>query len=189
MKRIFIAISTPPGDSLLKMVTSLKTSLAGENIKWADEKNMHLTLAFLGDTEEKRIKSLIKGLAGICSDFDRFSIVLSSAGVFKNYRDPRVIWAGINQSERLESLNKKIINYLGESGFVVEDRPFRPHITLGRIKKLNDVNVLESLLNNYKNSVFNEINVGEIILYESILLPAGPLYKVLQKFGLAGKVQ
>ncbi len=184
MKRVFIAIKIEAGGELLKMLSTFKALLASEKIKWVDPANIHLTLAFLGDTEERRIKILGVMLKEKCTGFNDFEFILEGAGVFRNYRDPRVIWTGIRTSDRLTELNNTLADGLKENGFNVEERPFRPHLTIGRIRSVADTGNLENVLEKYRETEFQAVSAKEVILFESILMQTGPLYKPLGKFGL-----
>ena len=184
MKRIFVAIKIDPEEELLKMISSLKTGLKNESIKWTETSNIHITLVFLGDTEEKRIKEIDAILSGICSGFGSFDLILSGAGIFRSLRDPRIIWAGINNSPELTELNRRISDKLRETGTMLEHRVFNPHLTLGRIKRLNDPQKLSGLIENYKNKEIQRVSVSEIVLFESILRPEGPVYKSLGRYSL-----
>jgi len=184
MKRTFIAIKVDPESGLLNMIYDLKRTLADEKIKWVDPSNIHLTLAFLGDTGEKMIKTLSAMLREKCNAFQEFEFVLAGTGVFKNFHDPRVIWAGIVSSEKLPELNQTISSGLKDFGFIIDARPFRPHLTLGRIKSVRDTGNLETVLCKYSDSEFQKVHVREVIFFESILTRTGPLYKPLGVFGL-----
>lgn len=184
MKRIFIAVKVEAEPALLRMFSSIKSLLGTENIKWVDPGNIHLTLAFLGDTEETRIKTLISMLNYKCPGFKEFEFVLAGAGVFKSFADPRVIWAGIRSSDRLSELNGMVVAGLKETGFSIEERPFRPHLTLGRVKSVKNKENLKSVLEKYKESEFQKVQVNEVTLFESILQQTGPVYKPLGKFSL-----
>jgi 2'-5' RNA ligase len=185
MKRVFIAVKVDPGGELLRMFSSLKGSLSTENIKWVDHANIHLTLAFLGDTEDESIKTLAGMLKEKCTGFHEFEFILAGTGVFKNFRDPRVIWVGIHSSEKLLILNDIISDGLRENGFEIDERQFRPHLTLGRIKSVKDTENLKTVLERYKDNQIQIVRVNEVILYESILMQTGPLYKPLGNFALA----
>ncbi len=185
MKRIFIAVKVEPGGELLRMILSVKALLGAENIKWVDPANIHLTLAFLGDTEEKRIKILATMLQDKCKSFNKFDFKLAGTGVFKNYWDPRVIWIGIRSQEMLSKLNETISNGLKENGFETEERQFKPHLTLGRVKSAKNTENLKTVLEKYKDTEFQKVEVMEVILFESILMQTGPLYKPLGKFQLS----
>ena len=138
MKRIFIALKIDPGQTFLKIYSSFKFLLGNERITWVDPLNIHLTLAFLGDTEDERIKVAGIMLKQKCTGFGEFDFSLSGTGVFKDLRDPRVIWIGIKEFDRLQELNEQVKTGLKDTGFKVEDRPFKPHITIGRIKYLKN---------------------------------------------------
>jgi 2'-5' RNA ligase len=184
MKRVFIAVKVEPGGELLRMFTSLKALLGAENIKWVDPANIHLTLAFLGDTEEKRIKIIANILQERCTGFHGFDFELAGVGVFKNYRDPRVIWIGIRSSEKLSMLYNIITEDLKLAGFGIAERQFKPHITLGRVKSVRDTENLKTVLERFRDNQFQIVNVNEVILFESILLQTGPIYKSLGNFSL-----
>jgi 2'-5' RNA ligase len=185
MKRIFVAIKIEPEGLLLRTISSLRSLLGNERITWVDPASIHLTLVFLGDTEEERIKVADIAVRQQCSGFGKFSFKLKGTGVFKNFRDPRVIWTGIEECERLASLNGLIMTGLKDTGFKLEDRPFKPHITLGRIKFIKDPRLLESALERYRETYFQKVDINEVILFESILKPAGPIYRPLGRFVLS----
>lgn len=185
MKRIFIGIKVEPEGTLLRMISSLKAVLASERIKWVDPANIHITLAFLGDTEEERIKAASIVLSNICSDYNRFSFRISGTGIFKSYHNPRVIWAGIDNSDELSGINEQIAGGLRDAGFHLEERPFSPHITLGRIKYVKDKSLLRETLERYRDTDFQDVDIKEVILFESILRPEGPIYKKSGIFGLS----
>lgn len=184
MKRIFIALKVNPGETLLRIHSSLKALPGGARINWTDPSNIHLTLSFLGDTEDELIKAVSIMLKQRCTGFGQFSFILKGSGVFKNYRDPRVIWIGVENNERLLKLNSDINLGLKDAGFTPEDRPFRPHITLGRIKSIRNTDTLRSSLGRYQDTFIQEVPVKEVILFESILKPTGPVYKITGEFSL-----
>ena len=185
MKRIFIAVKIDAGKNLLNMISDLKTTLKDERVKWTEFINFHITLAFLGDTEEDKIKTINKMLKSACVGSGEFEIVIKGAGVFKNFRDPRVIWTGIEHSEKLNELFKSVKHGLKEAGMTIEDRPFSPHLTLGRIKSIHDFDAFKTLVEGYTNLELQNQEVTEVILYESLLFHSGPVYKPLGRFALA----
>ncbi len=182
MKRIFIAIKVEAGGEMQRMTANLKALLGSESIKWVDIGNMHVTLAFLGDTEEERIGSLAGVVKDKCAGFGDFEFTIKGTGVFRNFRDPRVIYAGINKQEELIRLGELLINALREEGFDLDDKPFRPHITLGRIKNFRDIQNLKQVLGKYCDAELQTVSVNEVILFESILKQTGPVYIPLARF-------
>jgi RNA 2',3'-cyclic 3'-phosphodiesterase len=182
MKRIFIALKVEAGPALLGMISSLKSGLQKDNIKWTSIDNIHITLAFLGDTQESLINDISIMLADKCGGYGKFNLTLKGCGLFRNLSDPRIIWTGIEPSDRLIQLNKSIMNGLKVLDIKMEDRPYNPHLTLGRIKHLNDKELLKALIDCFKNTELQIVPVTDVILYESILLQSGPIYQPLAKF-------
>jgi RNA 2',3'-cyclic 3'-phosphodiesterase len=184
MKRVFIAVKVNPEDKLLNMISLFRAGLKEENIKWTDPDNFHITLAFLGATEEHNIKLASKMLMEVCKGSPAFEIIIRGAGVFKNLKNPRVIWTATEPSEELILLQDNIKLGLKDIGISIEERAFSPHLTLGRIKSIKSNIALESLITKYGKDLMQRQAVYEIILYESILMHSGPVYKPLGKFAL-----
>ncbi len=184
MKRIFIALKIDPSPSFLQIISYIRSVTEDEKIKWVDPSNIHLTLAFLGETEEERITIAGILLKKICSSSNEFRFILKGTGVFKNYREPRVIWIGTGESEKLVSLSCRINEGLTDTGFRLEERAFSPHITLGRIKLLRDPARLKTAMEKYREEIIQEVRVKEVILFESILKPKGPFYRAIGNFRL-----
>jgi 2'-5' RNA ligase len=182
MKRIFIAVRTEPGEELTRMCSSLRALLGNEKITWVNMDNIHLTLVFLGDTEEERIKVAGIVLKQKCTGFGEFNFKLSGTGVFGSFKNPRVIWTGIKNPERLIELNKLIITGLKDTGFKIEEHQFSPHITIGRIKSIQNPEAFKSAIGRYHDTFIQEVYVRDVILYESILKPTGPVYHPVGKF-------
>jgi RNA 2',3'-cyclic 3'-phosphodiesterase len=187
MKRIFIAVKINAGKNLLHLISDLKTGLKDERIKWTEIENFHITIAFLGDTEEDKIKAINKMLKSDCERAGVFEIVIKGAGVFKNFNDPRILWAGIEPSEKLYHLYESVKSGLKDTGISLDERNFKPHLTLGRIKSIQDCDTLKTIIDGYKNLELQKQVVNEVILYESLLFHSGPVYKPLGRFGLGSK--
>jgi len=168
----------------MDMISSFKKGLETEQIKWTDPANIHITLAFLGNTDEERIPQLSIMLKEVCESRGKFDLTLKGAGVFRNMNDPRILWTGIGSSEELLQLNEVITSGLIDLGFEIEDRPFKPHLTLGRIKRISDNGAFSRLLEKYSDRAVQTVNVNDVIMFESILLQNGPLYKPLLKVNL-----
>ncbi len=185
MKRIFIAIDIKPGDRLHLAVDNMKKELASDHIRWVDMNQLHITLAFLGDTEDARIDNIAGLLDDVSENTEEFRFRVTGIGVFRNLKDPRVIWAGIDSAEKLDNLFNRIKTGLKELGVETDERPFRPHLTLGRVKSLKNSAQLGKILENYHDKHLQSVMVYELILYESILDSSGPTYIALHK----GKMQ
>jgi 2'-5' RNA ligase len=119
-----------------------------------------------------------------CTGLGEFGIVLRGIGVFKNFRDPRIIWAGTEPSESLFRLNDVIVSGLKYKGINTEERSFNPHLTLGRIKMIRPQKNLKLILDKYMDLEIQKVSVSEVILYESILTTQGPLYRPIRIINL-----
>ena len=161
------------------MISSFKKVLKNDSIKWTEPSNIHITLVFLGDTEESKIREIDTSLSEVCQHFKNFELILEGSGVFRSFNDPRVLWTGIQRSEEMIRLNKQINSNLIAAGFKLDVRPYNPHLTLGRLKRIRDISLLEDQVRQYAGMEVQRITVSQIILYESILRQEGPLYKPL----------
>jgi 2'-5' RNA ligase len=176
MKRTFIALKIEPGKEILECMEYLKKGLQGERIKWVDPGNLHITLKFLGDTDPGQIEETRRILDETTPLFNAPCLAFRGLGLFRNLRSPKVLWMGMDANPILQDLKKSLDLKLGSMGFPPEDRPFNPHLTLGRIKYIRDRKVLADLLGIYRDRMFQEKQIKEIIYYESILRPHGPEY-------------
>lgn len=178
MKRLFIAIDLPLEikRELYKLEQELMKHIP-KGIKWVELENLHFTIRFLGETEEEKIPNIKKIIDEVSQESDFFNISLKEIGAFPNFKNPRVIWIGIEKGyEEMKDLFNKLENKILKLGFKKEDKEFSPHLTLGRVKeKIRwderwkiDIPYLEFL-------------VEEITLFESQLRPQGPLYIPLYK--------
>ena len=142
MKRLFLAIDITPGTTLMDAYDNIRHTLRMEKINWVRKDQMHLTLAFLGDTEENIIPGLVSGIETAMKTHHSFSLTLAGLGVFRNIHDPRVIWIGCKSEKEFQEIKTGYRQGTGVTGFEVEDRPFSPHLTLGRIKSMRHLNHL-----------------------------------------------
>ncbi len=184
MKRTFIAIDIPASKEIEECLNILSTRLAGEKIKWISYNNLHLTLKFLGDTEDKSISGIKSKLSEITKNIAAFPITIRNAGVFKNMRDPRIIWLGIEAGQELTELKNLIETEITLFGFPPEKRKFSPHLSVGRIRFLENKNILHQIIDDYSGQILQHFNVPKIMFYESILTKEGPEYIPLGKYKL-----
>jgi 2'-5' RNA ligase len=184
MKRIFIGVEVVPGKEFTRILSLLRKICGNDRVKWVEQSNIHITLAFLGDTEADRIGDINAMLDIRCGGSGSFDLVLKGLGVFKNLNDPRIIWAGIESPEKLTLLHGAIKSGLNDCGIKIEERSFKPHLTLGRIKELKNTDLIKKFIEDFRENVIQKVTVNEVIIYESILLPSGPVYKHIGKVSL-----
>ncbi len=184
MKRLFAAIKINHSESFLQTYFGLKTNLRNDKIKWIDIDNIHITLKFFGETSEDRIPEIIDRLAAIAANHSNFTLDIRNIGIFGSSYKPRVIWFGIEENERLIKLAKEVLRGMDDIGFKQDQQNFVPHLTVGRIKYIDDKNRFQQVIDKYKFADIQKQEVSEYILYESILRPQGPEYKVIERFKL-----
>lgn len=184
MKRLFVAIPIYPEFELLNMISKMKNKFSHCKINWVNERNMHLTLKFMGEVDVSKLLSIKEKLNEALQSETTFTFNLKSIGSFGNSRDIKVIWAGIEECKKLIFLYQSIEEKLSEIGFEKENRKFSPHLTLGRVKYMADKNRFYGVQQVYKEKVIQTIEVNRIILFESILRQEGPIYKEMEIFSL-----
>ncbi len=179
-KRLFIAVHIPVLTDIIELSQKLKQKLNKERINWVSLHNFHLTLKFLGDTDEVLIPEIAAIVQQVAKDFNPFEIVIKGLGRFSSSGHAKVIWLGIEDTnEVLNTLFVQLNNQLADLGFKAESRPFRAHLTLARVKNIRNQSVLNDLIHTYSHTHFQNHKVKDIILYQSILKPSGPIYKPL----------
>jgi len=132
--RTFIAIELPENihNKLQKLQDDLRASMP--DVRWTKPTNIHLTLKFLGDVEASRIDRIGEILKGIARNYSPFEMNLAGIGAFPNSRKPSIIWTGVEKGAgQLIEIAKNIESAMEKIGFPKEKRPFKPHLTVGRI--------------------------------------------------------
>ncbi len=178
--RTFIAIKINPEKQLLKVYYELKKSLGNELISWVSPDNLHLTLRFLGETSVQQVEEISRLLDNICTKYHPFQFKLKEAGFFKSKNQPRVLFFVIEKCLMLNQLAAEIEEKAVTLGFSSEERLFNPHLTIGRIKYLQNNMAFYSLINKYQGTELQTVTVSEIVFYQSILTSAGSIYKTIK---------
>ena len=150
--------------------------------KWEPIEKLHLTLKFLGDTDDEIIPEIKHSLYEITSDFKNIEVSYSRFGIFYRNGAPSILWAGLNYENSLKKLFDRIQEKMTKFGYRKERKKFKPHITLSRLKYLPPNVSLNGFLNyEFKNENFN---INEIVLYKSELHRNGSIYTKLKSFKL-----
>ena len=184
MKRLFAAIKIHPSESFISQYWSIRHSLNNEKIKWVDPENIHITLKFFGETPEHHISVINMALQQASGGIPPFELSLGNTGIFGSSYNPRLIWFGIDPCEELLTLSKNIFGELKNIGIENDRQNFVPHLTIGRIKFLDDKKFFQQVIDKHKESFIQKEEVNEFHLFESILRPQGPIYKVITSFAL-----
>ena len=175
--RLFIAALLPQEiqRQLSLYISTLKQAVDG--VKWEKPEKLHVTLKFLGDVEQNRIKEISSLLFRATQNCASFQLSTTLFGTFPNLRNPKVLYAGLSQDKMMANFQSSIEVGLSELGFESDNRKFMPHVTLGRVKKrivLHNIPILEK----------KKFNITEIGLIRSELRPEGSVYTSVEIFKL-----
>jgi 2'-5' RNA ligase len=180
--RTFIAIELDKAikDTLEAFIQKLDPVSAG--IRWVKPQGMHLTLKFLGDVPGERIPEIQSVLGILAKDYASFPLTLKGTGTFPPAPQiPRVVWVGIEENEPLRNIQARVENELHKIRFPKEKRKFQPHLTLGRVKKPQNIKLIMEMLHRYEQAMFGTMNMNRLIFYKSTLKPSGAEYTVLSE--------
>lgn len=179
--RLFIALPLPEDieEALSKTIFAFKQK--GGKVKWVAPKNIHLTLKFLGEVGEDRVVKIKSALDDIAQKYPPISTSVNKIGAFPNLGRPKIIWAGLEgETDRMEKIAGEIENTMEKLGFEKENRRFKPHLTLGRIKDSRGMEELTDYLKNYSLDPM-PLSIDRIVLFKSTLMPRGPIYDRLHE--------
>ena len=166
-RRLFAGVEVPATAGLRRALAELQRELRGERIRWTRLENLHLTVEFFGETAAERIPELEKALAAAAGQSAAFTLRFAELGTFGGARYPRVLWMGV-ESEDLAALHDRVAAALRDAGWVPEARAFAPHLTLGRIARLNDPETFAAAVAAPRGEFAPDQRVRELVLFESV---------------------
>lgn len=180
--RTFLAIDLP----------STLQSAIGQNIRiikrefptlsWSKPENLHINLKFLGSTTESQVAQIRQAVESAISRVSPFELELKGFGVFPDHRSPRVLWIGLGGAlDSLTTLAGCVDRAVVPLGFPQEDRQFRPHLTVARVKKDHRAvgRALDTLGVFTAPFACGPLPVERVALFKSDLRPIGPIYTKL----------
>jgi 2'-5' RNA ligase len=181
--RTFIAADLHP--TVRGRVAGLQEELQeeGADVKWVEEENLHVSLLFLGEVDERDVYNVCRAVAEVCARHDAFAMRVEGVGCFPNPRRPRVVYAGISDgAEELIALHADLEMPLLELGcYRREERQYTPHLTLGRVRGERTAGDLGPMLLRQRDWHAGDQAVREIHIFSSELTPKGPVYAVLSR--------
>lgn len=180
--RLFIAVPLPePMKGVLEGIQASWKKRAGA-VRWVRPEGFHLTLKFLGSVPEAKVDEIREVMERVARDWDPFTVEVEGAGAFPSLRRARVLWVGVSDPQgKLKALFKALERGLRKLGFPEEDRPFHPHLTLGRVKGTADLSFVGG-----EEVRVGALEVREVVLFKSELRPEGAIYHPLASVPLGG---
>jgi len=179
MIRLFVALKIP--SDVKRNLFNICKKLAGENerYRWENPEKIHLTLKFIGEVEDGILDSIKENLDFI-SDYKSFDFNLTKFGFFYRDNEPKILWAGLETDERIHKLVYDLNQTLSRFSVPVENRKFKPHLTMLRLKR----NPGSEFVKKFREYSFDENNFtsNEIVLMKSELFKTGAVYTEIQKY-------
>jgi 2'-5' RNA ligase len=184
--RAFIAI--PVDENVRDLASSIVKDLAtaGADVKWVEPENLHLTLKFLGNISADMVDQISTVIEEATAQMNQFEVTIDGIGGFPGGKKSlRVIWLGVNdKSGLMEKISLAIEQGCKKLGFMSEERGFKPHLTIGRVRQgSQNLSKLRAAISSVE---FNplKLSIDRVNLMRSELSPRGPTYTVLKTFGL-----
>jgi 2'-5' RNA ligase len=182
--RAFIAIDLTPEiiQRLEQVSAQLRKRLEGVPVRWALVDNIHLTLKFLGDVSLANVDMLKKMLQTEVDGHHAFEISVGGLGAFPTTHRPRVVWVGVEAPAELNAIQSGVESAMARLGYAREERPFSPHLTLGRVSRNavgRDERLIGDAIEAIKLGFLGVARVNEVHLYKSDLQPNGAVYTCL----------
>ncbi len=188
MARLRLFFAAPIPDDIRTHMALIQDELRpnAQQVKWVEASNIHLTLKFLGAVDEAAVSALCECAQCAAKGAAAIDVLLKGLGAFPNLRRPRAVWIGVQDgAEALAALARSLEDMLGaHCGIEREQRPFRAHLTIGRIRSPRPSAELAEALQAREGLEVGKFSVGAFGLYRSDLRPTGPVYTCLRSFEL-----
>jgi 2'-5' RNA ligase len=182
--RAFLAVDPPQEifNGIIKIQERLRKAIQGD-IRWVRPEGIHLTLKFFGYVYESDIENISRVVKDGVANMKALLLNVRNLGAFPSVNRPRVLWLGIDgDTNALISLQVEIDAGFQEYGFKKEDRPFRPHLTLARIKEPKGLIGLAEAVKKNEDYIAGSFTVTGLTLFKSDLKPTGAIYTKLAHF-------
>ncbi len=180
--RAFISVDLPELDALRALGEELRRT--GAALKIVDLGQVHLTLKFLGDTEEALVPRIVEAMRATVAGNRPFAVRLVGTGAFPNLRRMNVVWVGMEGAEPLVEIARRLEAGMEPLGYPREGRDFSAHVTVARVKGPRGLDDLRRVLGAHARDPFGEVLVDRVRLKKSVLTPQGPVYSTVEEVPL-----
>ncbi len=191
MARLKLFTGIEVGSTIRSSAAKLQTALAGTGaeVKWVEPENLHITINFLGDVDDRDLHGICKALEAVGRQVPPFRLEVAGVGAFPTMRRPKVLWTGVtNGQDELRTIHEMAEPKLLQLGvYRREERGYTPHLTLGRVKDESHAQTIATELANAANWRGGDLLIEEFALYASELRREGPVYSIVARFELSGR--
>ncbi len=179
--RCFVAVPVgPPAISVLgRLLARLSAEVPG--VKWTRPEQLHISVKFLGELDNRDLLTVCEELAKICAPLEPTSASLSGLGTFPKNKPPKVVWVGLDLGrELLEQLYQQLDQAFIAMGIPQEGRAYTPHLTLGRVARDTDLQLLERTMQSIEPEVQTLFDIEEVVIYASLREKSGVVYEPIE---------
>ncbi len=180
--RLFNAIDIGTRSPLVELESELEKTDA--DLKIVHPENIHVTLKFLGNTDEERIPTIEEAMRNAVKDIEPYQATIKGTGVFPNPGYIKVIWVGIDDEGQTKGIATSLEKELVKQGFRKERHDFTPHATIARMRSAQGKDEIKDLVQEYGEKEFGDLRVNSIQLKRSELKPDGPVYTTMSEIEL-----
>ncbi len=185
MKRLFVAFKIKLNDELISLSRTIQSECKRDQITWVDPSLQHCTIRFIGKTPEPTIPLLQERLTVIAANYPAITLSMDKLGLFGSKYQPKVLWLGFSDFSELRPLFDVINQALIDLGLPEHEGNFVPHLTLGRIRMIdNKVLFLKKLSTDWQPKGALTVEVDSFQLIRSKLLNDGPRYSTMGEYFL-----
>ena len=185
--RLFTGFRLQLSNEYDPLIAELHCRTHYDTITWVKPNLFHITLRFIGKTHSSQVKPIAETLQNIAANTPELDLEINKLGVFGSHYAPKVLWLGISNTPELQQLYNSIDEALRQLGFSLSSENFVPHITLGRIKKIDNKNRFWQMFEEIQPSYHQQFHIQQISLIRSQLEKEGPIYTTLYDFPLLGE--
>jgi len=177
--RAFIAVDLEREERIEDFAAALRR--AEPTLKVVDPSLIHVTLKFLGDTDEKLLPSIAEVMRDAARGVPPFTVSFRGAGAFPSKNRIRVVWVGMNDTLPMATIAGRLDEGLEKLGIAREARPFAPHLTVARTRSEAPNPVVRQLIESHADEDFGQQEVRAVRLKKSVLTECGPRYTTLDE--------
>lgn len=180
--RAFVSVDIEPSKTLASLLETLRRS--GGDLKVVRPQNLHVTLKFLGDTEQSLVGEIVERLREAVADTQPFDLSLRGMGAFPTLTNIKVVWVGMDDGAALGGIAERLEDSFSEMGFRKERRGFRPHLTVARARSGRGMAPVADTITANAATDFGGQRVDRVVLKKSVLTPKGPIYSDVERVPL-----
>lgn len=178
--RCFVAVEIEDGIRARLAEIQAELRASGAPVRWSPAENLHVTLKFLGDIDESAVGQACIIVQSVAADCGAFALEFTGLGAFPNLRRPRVVFVHAHDpSGALAQMAERLDREMTAVGVAPEGRPFRSHLTLGRMKGSSHMAALTRAMDRQTDPSYGRQTVEQIVLMRSELRPSGAVYSRL----------